>query len=223
MGEIGVSPEAGMRTRLRVTVHGPRPLIRQGLVSLLRGQPNMIAGDGTDAADASRDVTLWDAAGRGPPSHSLPSPCLVLLSGSHAVRSWLDRGASGCILDSASVEELLSALRQVARGEEYISPQIAHQMVALLGRESGPLIDPVEPITDRERDVLGLLAQGLSNKDMAQKLYLSVRTVEGHLASIYAKLGVGSRIEAVLWALRSQAARKTGSFADAPAPSRWYI
>jgi DNA-binding NarL/FixJ family response regulator len=97
------------------------------------------------------------------------------------------------------------AIRQVARGEQYMSPSLA---VAILQkrRSQSALTQSeksvVESLTDREREILDLLAQGLSNKRIATQLYLSVRTVEGHLANIYARLGVHSRTEAMLLAVK---------------------
>jgi len=76
-------------------------------------------------------------------------------------------------------------------------------MVASLAARGVPREQPIEPLTDREREVLHLLAQGMSNKDIAQKLYVSVRTVEGHLANIYGKLQIKSRTEAALWATQN--------------------
>lgn len=101
----------------------------------------------------------------------------------------------------------MSALRQVARGELFLSPPIVQQIVSSVKARTAPSEPDVEPLTDREREVLHLLAQGLGNKDIAQKLYLSVRTVEGHLANIYGKLHVKSRTEAVMWTVEHDVGR----------------
>lgn len=97
------------------------------------------------------------------------------------------------------------AIRQVARGQEYLSPSLA---LALLQRreEEKQTAEPASAdfaaLTEREKQILQFLAQGLSNKDIAARLYLSVRTVEGHLTNAYAKLDVHSRTEAALLAAR---------------------
>ncbi len=186
---------------IRVFVASPRTLFRAGLVALLRGQPHIQVVGETHAiagnADWGCDVLLWDVGSATP--RPVRSRFLVLLSEPHDAQTWLGAGAAGCVLETASVEELLSAIRQVARGEIFLSPPIVHELVSsTVGREQ-PQAE-VEPLTEREREVLKLLAQGLSNKDIAQKLYLSVRTVEGHLANIYGKLHLRSRTEAALWA-----------------------
>ena len=97
------------------------------------------------------------------------------------------------------------AIRQVARGEQYLSPSLA---AAILEQRqaAAPLTESetstIETLTEREREILNLLAQGRSNKMIASQLYLSVRTVEGHLANIYSRLGVHSRTEAMLMAVK---------------------
>ena len=190
---------------IRVLLIGSRTLLRAGLDALLRGQPQIqVVGQVDDehgAADLHFDIALWDVSNHKP--QSTPFRFLALLRDSDGARAWLDAGALGCILETASVEELLSAIRQVARGEMYLPPPIAKQMATSLAARSAPRPPPIEPLTGREREVLRLLAEGMSNKDIAQKLYLSVRTVEGHLANIYGKLQAKSRTEAALWAAQN--------------------
>lgn len=192
--------EKSFRPPIRVLLISTRTLVRAGLAALVRGQPQIELVDEIEdvPGDSSLefDVALLDGSSI---PQSLPFRFIALLSDPNDARRWLDAGAMGCILESASVEELLNAIRQVARGETFLSPALAKQIVASLVTRAEPR-EPSEPLTDRERDVLQLLAQGLSNKDIAQKLYLSVRTVEGHLANIYGKLRVKSRTEAALWA-----------------------
>jgi DNA-binding NarL/FixJ family response regulator len=193
-----------MKMSIRVVVISSRMLVRAGLVSLLSGQPQVQVVGETDnlshAAPRDVDVVLWDVGKTKPQAISFRF--LALLSEPNDAQTWLKVGAAGCVLETASVEELLSAIRQVARGEMFLSPPIVQMLVwsSDARREGDQAI--VEPLTEREREVLRLLAQGLNNKDIAQKLYLSVRTVEGHLANIYGKLHLKSRTEAALWAAR---------------------
>lgn len=188
-----------LRAPIRVLIISPRELVRASLAALARNQPQIeVVGETSGLApEFESDVVLLDGNSFHP--QPLPFRFLALVSDVGAALRWLDVGAAGCILDTASVEQLLSALRQVARGDMFLSPSIV-QNLALRAATREHDFTPVEPLTDREREVLRLLAQGLSNKEIAQKLYLSVRTVEGHLANIYGKLHFRSRTEAVLWA-----------------------
>jgi len=116
--------------------------------------------------------------------------------------SLLQAGMTGVISRNATVPELTRGLLAAARGEVVLPPSLAAQ--ALLALAKGNIASqqhPIESLTDREQDVLTLLAQGMSNKDIAQSLFLSVRTIEAHLRNIYGKLDVNNRTEAVLWAV----------------------
>jgi DNA-binding NarL/FixJ family response regulator len=115
----------------------------------------------------------------------------------------LQAGADGYVLKTASGDELVRAVRTIHRGESALSPEIASKVVrhAVSGRPESA-VDQVENLTDRELDVLRLAARGLTNRAIGHDLGISHRTVQGHLASIYGKLGVNSRTEAVTEALR---------------------
>lgn len=116
----------------------------------------------------------------------------------------LRAGVIGCLPTGASVGELARAIVAVGRGEIALPPSIAARALAALARPPAAASTPADELTTREREVVELLAQGLTNKDIAQSLFLSVRTVEAHLRSVYAKLDVRSRTEAVLWAIEHQ-------------------
>lgn len=115
----------------------------------------------------------------------------------------IQAGALGCIAADISAEELGAAVRQAARGEVALSKELQQEII--LSLSAGPSIrtDPITDLTSREADVLTLVCEGLSNKQIAQNLYLSVRTVENHLGNIYSKLGVSSRTEAAVLALQN--------------------
>ncbi len=114
----------------------------------------------------------------------------------------LRTGASGCISRNEPVAELARAIIAVGRGEITLPPSIAARALAALARGESPTGDLIEPLSERETEVLQLLAQGMTNKDIAQTLILSVRTVEAHLRNIFGKLGLRSRTEAALWATK---------------------
>lgn len=115
----------------------------------------------------------------------------------------LQAGADGYVLKTASGDELVQAVRTVSQGKSALSPEVATKMVQQ-ARSGKPATaaGQVEPLTPRELDVLRLAARGLTNRAIGHELGVSHRTVQGHLASIYGKLGVGSRTEAVTEALR---------------------
>lgn len=155
------------------------------------GEPTDVARRLSLAAPAAGSLFLV-------PSYDLPAIILLLRA-----------GAGGCIVPEASVGDLARAIIAVGRGEIVLPPALAARALAALARgeapgpaESSGSEGLVEPLSEREAGVLRLLAQGHTNKDMAQALILSVRTVEAHLRSVYGKLGVRSRTEAALWAVR---------------------
>ena len=113
----------------------------------------------------------------------------------------LDAGAAGYLLKTARAVELLDAIRRVHAGEPVLQAAIATKVARLWLRRPGVRADLTEPLSPREREVLALAASGLRNRVIADRLGISSRTVEGHFNSILGKLGVSSRLEAVLYAL----------------------
>ncbi len=168
-------------------------------------------------ARGESDVLVLEPHLPGPPAAHLISQATALHAGLKVVvlaapqdlliaTTLLEMGASGCILKSDRPEEFLRGIRAAAEGQLGISSSVARSVLRRV--DSQPTTDS---LTDREREVLELLTSGLSNKEIAQKLYLSVRTVEVHLRNIYSKLGVRSRLEAVTrTALSSPAAYPPG-------------
>lgn len=193
-------------------------LYRAAWSALLTGQPNIeVAGAAVTVATADylvsgRSTTLLiDFPSPLPPliqqlQTSYPAAGLLALVDDYDLDQLLPllrAGATGCISRDESVADLARAIIAVGRGEIWLPPAIAGRALAALARGKAPGGDNlIEPLTGRETDVLRLLAQGLTNKDIAQTLILSVRTIEAHLRNIFGKLNVSSRTEAALWASR---------------------
>jgi len=119
-----------------------------------------------------------------------------------AVTDLVRAGALGCLSADVDAPELVRALVAVGRGELVLPPGLAAPVLAQLASGRPPL-QPHDALSTRETEVVALLARGRTNKDIADELFISVRTVEAHLRSVYAKLAVRSRTEAALWAVRA--------------------
>jgi DNA-binding NarL/FixJ family response regulator len=129
---------------------------------------------------------------------------LAVYDDTRTVFGLLERGAAGYVLKDEALETLVSAVRAAAAGETWLSPAVASQVVdrALSEASFESLESPSTSLTPRETQVLRLLAQGLDNAAIAQRLTVAKRTVQNHVSSIYAKLRVANRTQAALWALR---------------------
>lgn len=209
------------------TAHSPTQLIilaatslhRAAWAALLANQPGLEVGGVADSVaavaaypDSNRPTALLiDFPPPLPPliqqlQANRPTAGLLALVDSYELDQLLPllrAGATGCISRDESVADLARAIIAVGRGEIWLPPASAGRALAALARgESGSSDDLIEPLTERETEVLHLLAQGFTNKDIAQTLILSVRTVEAHLRHIFGKLNVTSRTEAALWATR---------------------
>lgn len=118
--------------------------------------------------------------------------------------AFLAAGAAGYLLKDVSVEQLIHAIRAVYAGESMLHPAVARKVISHFAQPEQKTRPPdgAEQITERELAVLKLAAQGHSNRDIAQQLGISVRTAQTHLSNVFNKMGVGSRTEAVMYALR---------------------
>ena len=116
------------------------------------------------------------------------------------VRETIESGASGYIIKRAVESELINAIRAVARGEMYIHPSMTRALLDKPARSTRAVSEYQESLTPRETDVLRLIVRGYTNRQAAEELGLSVRTVETHRANLMGKLGLKSRVELVRWA-----------------------
>ena len=208
---------------VRVLVVDDQELFRRGLTMLLSVEEGIDvvgeAGDGIEgtelAASAAPDVVLLDV--RMPKrtgieackaiKEAVPSAKIIMLTVSdeeadlyEAVKS----GASGYLLKDSSIEEVAQAIRVVADGQSLISPSMAIKLIDEFKQMSRPEREtgPALRLTERELDVLRLVAQGHSNKEIAARLFISENTVKNHVRNMLEKLQLHSRMEAVMYAVR---------------------
>ncbi|HZX06760.1 response regulator transcription factor [Kribbella sp.] len=202
---------------IRVALVDDHPVVRFGVRSLVDGQDDLtVVGEAADAHSAEQlvaavhpDVVLMDLnLGPGPGGaeatarlRALPEPPYVLILTTYDteadIMGAIDAGASGYLLKDAPPEDLFRAIRGTARGETVLAPVVAARLV----RRTGPTL------TEREVEILGLLATGKSNREMAKRLYVSEATVKSHLQHIYTKLEVETRVAAVARAIEQRIIR----------------
>ena len=206
----------GSSPRIRVVLVDDHAVIRAGLQQLLGGTEDIeVVGQAENGAQALEvvralrpDVVLMDlqmpgvdgvTATRNIKAEHLDTDVLVLTSYSDGERivGALDAGAVGYLLKDADPDDVLEGIRAVSRGESPIHPKAAR---ALLGSRSG---NHHVQLTTRETEVLGLVREGLANKQIARRLEISERTVKAHLTSAFARIGVSDRTQAALWAERN--------------------
>jgi len=211
----------GSLTQVQVWVLGRHALINQAFEALLLRLPGVeIAGQATSleelsplSRDAKACLVLWIL----PVTKDFEALSVIKaqhLSGkvllfstdwtAQHVKESLSAGVTGCLSDEMSLGDLGDALRQAVRGEIYLSPELARDLIlSSVVENKSPTGPSYDSLTPKEKEILPLLCQGLSNKQIAQSQYLSVRTVENHLASIYEKLDVSSRTEAAVLAIQN--------------------
>ena len=135
-----------------------------------------------------------------------PNVAVVVLSGHDEQRFVFDAvkaGASGYLLKTAELDEVVSTVRAVARGEMRLDPQLASQVLnEFEGYRAQEGADVFQPLTPREQEILSLMSEGLPNKAIASRLSISERTVTTHVANIYSKLHVNNRVSAIQEAMR---------------------
>ena len=123
---------------------------------------------------------------------------LTMFEDDDSVFAAMRAGARGYVLKGADQSELLRAIRAVANGEALFGPSIARRLTAFFATSRQALAVPLPELTDREREILGLIARGLSNTDIAARLVISHKTVRNHISSIFSKLQVADRTHAIL-------------------------
>jgi DNA-binding NarL/FixJ family response regulator len=208
-------------TNIRILLADDHTLVRAGIRGLLEGLPGVeVVGEAGDGAEALRqaqelrpDVVLLDvgmpglngleAAAR---IMAIDTPIRVVILSMHTSEEYVLRalraGCAGYLVKGSAVTELEIAVRAVARGETYLSPVVSRRVVEDYVNRSGGAADPLDALTPRQREILQLVAEGNTSKDIAQRLGLSFKTVETHRSQIMERLGVHDVTGLVRFALR---------------------
>lgn len=211
-----------------VLIVDDHPIVRDGLRGLLATEEGMAlvgeAADGDEAVRLARslrpDVILLDLVMPGKDglsalkeikTHDPDARVLILTSFAQDEQIFMaiKSGAMGYLLKDSSPPELLQAIREVHRGQSSLHPAIARRLIREISGSSD-LPPTEEPLTEREVEVLRLIAQGLSNRDISAKLVISERTVGNYVSHLLGKLHLANRTQAALYALRSGLAKLEG-------------
>lgn len=202
---------------VRILVVDDHPLFRQGVVQSLNssGEFTVVgeAGSGEEAVPLARelvpDLVLLDVSMPGwsglvtaeKIATACPAAVIVLLTAADDQDTLLaafKAGARAYVLKGVSAQKLVDVLRSALNGEVYVSPPLASEMLASLTRSRAP--DPLQELTDREREILGLIGVGLTNREIGARVFLSEKTIKHYVTNILQKLQVRSRVEAALLA-----------------------
>jgi two-component system NarL family response regulator len=213
--------------RIRVLIVDDHALFRRGLMLVLESEDGIeVVGEADDGEDAiakaeqlAPDVVLMDV--RMPRisgieatrrlAEALPTTKIIMLTVSDEEEDLYEAikaGATGYLLKEISIEEVADAVRAVTQGQTLISPSMASKLIAeftnLAKRATDRQQVPVPRLTERELDVLRLVAQGITNREIAEQLFIAENTVKNHVRNILEKLHLHSRMEAVLYAVREK-------------------
>jgi two-component system nitrate/nitrite response regulator NarL len=212
------SGDKGQRVpdRIKIAVIDAHPLYRQGLANAIAGSPLVLVAEGGTADEAQRavqkgkpDILLLDITvpgdGRGAAQHILRTrsnlKVVILTASDHEedVADALRIGVHGYILKDVSGPELVSAIEAIHRGEPYVTPSLASRL--LMRSRGRPFVmqgSADVDLTNRDKQILGYLAKGLTNQEIAHSLGINIRTVKHHLTQVFRKMRVRNRVEATL-------------------------
>lgn len=213
---------------IRVLLADDQEIVRAGLTTILNGQSGIEviaqASDGRQAVELAMqlrpDVCLFDIrmpqidgieATRQLAGPDVQDPLAVVVittfDTDENVHGALKAGARGFLLKDAGPELLAQAIRAAAAGDALIAPSVTARLLSTFA-EPGPTgIEPIEPLTDREEEILLQVAKGRTNAELADELFISLSTVKFHLASVMSKLGARNRVEIAMWAYETKRIR----------------
>ena len=206
---------------IRILIADDHAIVRAGIRALLQLHPDFqVVGEAADGHEAlaqvqalKPDVVLMDIGMPGmdglAATHEIASACpgtRILILTQHENREYvlpaLRAGAAGYVLKRAPDDSLVDAIREVHAGGTYLDPRVSDVVVDDMRRQaSGAPDDPYDTLTEREREVLVLLAQGKTYQEVAETLFISVKTVDFHRANLMRKLGLSNRAELVRFAI----------------------
>ncbi|MCC0096944.1 MULTISPECIES: response regulator transcription factor [Streptomyces] len=218
---------------IKVMIADDQMMVRQGFTVLLNAQPDIeVVGQAVDGADAvakvaelGPDVVLMDIRMPGMggieatsvitavPDSAVKVLVLTTFDLDEYVYEALRAGASGFLLKDASADQLAEAVRVVAAGEALLSPNITKRLITEFSRMGAPRAPSrarIDELTERETEVLSLIAQGLSNAEIAGHLVVAEQTVKTHVGRILVKLGLRDRTQAAVFAYETGLVRPTG-------------
>ncbi|MCO8269288.1 response regulator transcription factor [Actinoplanes sp. TRM 88003] len=214
---------------IRVVLVDDQPMVRAGLALILRSQPDLEVvaecGDGAAVvpalAERSADVVCMDVkmpgvdgveATRRVRAAGGPPVCVLTTFGDTDVLwSAVDAGAAGFELKSATPENLIEAIRTVAAGGTWIDGTLLGPILDSVRRQTRPSANQVGALTERELDVLRLMARGASNREIANRLVLAETTVKTHVGTLFTKLGARDRAAAIVYAYDAGIVRPQGT------------
>lgn len=213
-----------MNEQIRVLVVDDHPLFRQGVVHSLGTDPGLLVvgetASGEEALKLARellpDVVLLDISMPGwnglvtaqKITTACPAITIVMLTVSEdkdKLIAAFKAGARAYVLKGVSARELTQVVHTAASGEVYVSPSLAAEMLVSLTQSKAP--DPLQELTDREREILGLIGSGLTNREIGERIFLSEKTIKHYVTNILQKLQVRSRVEAALLASQHERTR----------------